>query len=333
MFEFENPSAFLLLLLIPILYIMRNLRLLSRISFDLNLSDWNGTNFIWNTKPRKILSGITRVLCIFFYINLVTALANPLHHTQQKIYSSRGATIFFVLDVSPSMAAKDIGDINRLESSKNAIRTLASVNDGADIGLIEMAQTASVIIPPTMDRKIFFQRLDSITAGELGDGTAIGNGISLAVYHLESISAAKKSIVLITDGENNAGSIHPYTAARLAGKKDISLYVVGIGTKGSVPLEYTDPKTGKFYSGYLESNFDTSSLSKTAAEGNGLFFEVESLQSLSQALSQINRNETVIQSYHVKKQAVCYYRHFIIAAIICIILAWIIRRIILLEVL
>lgn len=333
MVEFESPGAFILLLLVPVVYILRHIKVLSRITFALNMSDWNGANFSWDGRARKAFSIFVKILCIIFYVCLVIACASPVYHQQQKVYSSRGASIIFVVDVSPSMAARDIGELHRIEAAKNAIHSLALKNDGSEFGLVEMAETACLVIPPTMDRKVFFDRLDAMSVGELGDGTAIGNGLSMAIYHLENSPSEKKAVVLITDGENNAGSVHPNTAARLAKSKDISLYILGIGTRGVVPLDYVDPKTNRVYSGYLESNFDPTSLAKLAAECDGRFFETGSIVSLSQAISTIGKNESVMQSYHIKNNDTFYYQYFLLAAAIFASLAWIIRRIFLKEVL
>ena len=321
MFEFENPPAFFLLLLIPVLYILRYIKIFSRLSLPLNLSDWNGSNFKWKGNARKFLSVFGRVVCVLFYICLVFACADPVFHLQQKVYSSKGASVIFVLDVSPSMAAKDIGSQSRLEAAKNSIVSMAEMNGGAELGLV----------PPTMDRKFFLNRLKTVSVGELGDGTAIGTGLSCAIYHLEKSRSPKKSIVLITDGENNSGAVHPHTAARLAVNKDISLYILGVGTRGVVPIDYVDPKSNKIYSGYLESKFDTSSIARIASEGNGKFFEIESLSALSQAVSSISKNENVAQSYYIKNQDIFYYRQFLIAAVILACLAWIVCRLLLQE--
>lgn len=333
MLEFENPSAFFLFLVMPVVYMLRYMKILSRISLPLNLSDWDGENFKWNGTARTFLYAFEKLLCACFFACLVFAYANPVCRAPQKIYSSKGASIIFVVDASPSMAAKDIGTVYRIEAAKNAIAALAESNGGADLGLIEMAENAVLLVPPTMDRNLFFSRLNSISAGELGDGTAIGTGLACAVYHLEKSAAPKKSIVLITDGENNSGTVHPHTAARLALSKNISLHILGIGTKGSVPLEYVDPKTHRVYSGYLESNFDAESISKIAAEANGSFFEIESMPSLFQAISSVSKSEAVVQSYYMKNQDAFYYAHFLAAAVIFAVLAWIIRRVVLQEVL
>lgn len=333
MVDFENPSAFIFLLLIPVVYILRHIKVLSRITFAINLSDWNGSNFTWNGRSRKLFFILVKVFIVMFYICLIIACASPVYHKAQKVYSSRGASIIFVVDVSPSMAAKDIGETNRINAAKEAIHSLAVQNDGSEFGLVEMAESACLVLPPTMDRKIFFERLDKINVGELGDGTAIGNGLSLAIYHLEKSFSEKKAIVLITDGENNAGAVHPNTAAHLAKSKKISLYILGIGTRGIVPLDYVDPKNNKVYSGFLESNFDAVFLSKLALQCDGKFFETNSILSLSQAISTIGKNENVVQSYHIKNNDTFYYEYFLFAALLFVALAWIIKRVFLQEVL
>ncbi|HBG65000.1 MAG TPA: hypothetical protein DDW78_00815 [Treponema sp.] len=333
MMEFENPFAFFLLLLVPLLYFLRYLKLFRGITFPLTLSDWHGASFDWRQGGFGFLSVLARVLAVCAYACAVTAYAGPVVRHQQKVYSSRGADIVFVVDTSPSMAAKDIGGMTRLDAAKQAIRLLADSDGGDSFGLVEMARDAAVSVPPTMDRNVFFDKIDKLVVGGLGDGTAIGTGLSCALFHLERSGSERRCIVLITDGENNAGSISPYTAARLVREKQVSLYVLGIGTRGSVPLEYVDPKTGRMYSGYLKSEYDSQTLSKIASEADGKFFTVESLNALAHAFDSVARNESVAQSYRVRNYDTGYYGAFLLAAACFACLAWVIRRVLLQEVL
>lgn len=333
MMEFENPGAFFLLLLIPLFFFLRYVRIFSPITFPLTLGDWHGKFFNWNSRLRQIASTLSTVLAVSGFVSLIIAYSNPVIHHQEKIYSSRGADILFVLDTSPSMAAKDMSDMKRIDAAKQAIKALQSESTGDSVGLVEMAKEAAVVVPPTMDRNVFFSKLDDIVLGEMGDGTAIGNGLACAIMHLESSRSPRKSIVLITDGENNAGTIHPHTAAHLAHDKNISLYVLGIGTKGTVPLEYMDPITGKIYSGFLNSNYDSTVLAQIAAEGGGKFFEAESLSALSQTLDSVERSESLVQTYHIKNMDEEFYRLFIALGAAFLVFAVFIRRFALKEVL
>ena len=329
--SFQNPAAFLLLILIPVLFLLRKLGFFSKISFVITLSDWGGESFSWKGKVRRFASFLVMLLIILGYVSAVTALAGPIMYKQERVYTSRGTDILFVLDISPSMAAQDMNGVNRLETAKNSINYIVENNTGASFGVVAMAAESAVVVPPTMDHKLFLQRVNSIPIGNLGDGTAIGVGLSTAIYHLAGSSAPKKCIVLITDGENNAGSIHPETAAELAASQNITLYTLGVGSKGSAPIEYVDPKTNKKYSGYLNSSFDSTQLKLIASIANGRYFEAQTLNDLSLALLVITKNESVVQTYHSRTTSVEYYDKLIFISAVFLVLAWIIRRLYLKE--
>jgi Ca-activated chloride channel homolog len=329
--DFQNPAAFLLLLFVPVLYLLRWLGIFSRISLPVTFADWGGRAFEWKSSLRNFASHVSRVLTIAAFALAIAGLADPVVYHQEKVYTSRGADVLFVVDTSPSMAVKDIAGISRLDAARRAIRTLTADNGGFSFGLVAMASEAAVVVPPTTDHDIFLSRLDSLTVGNLGDGSAIGTGLSTAVYHLVSSSAPKKCIVLITDGENNAGSIHPETAAELAGKNNIQLYTLGIGTRGTVPLDYVDPKTGKVYSGYLDSNFDPTVLKQLALSAGGRYYGVQTIGELANALSAIGHDVNVVQTYHLKTSSERYYNRLLLASAVLFVLAWFIRRIYLQE--
>lgn len=333
MLVFENPQAFFWLLLIPIYFVLKKLGILSTISFPLVLSDWKGKSFEWKHPILNIASFIAKLFFSLGFACLCTALANPIISHQEKVYTSRGSEIIFVIDTSPSMAALDIGTSNRLEAAKQAVKLITENNAGAAYGLVAMASETALLVPPTMDHKMFMEQVNSLQLGRFGEGTAIGTGITSAVYHLITSKAPKKCIVLLSDGENNAGSIHPLTAAKVAKENDIAVYTLAIGTKGSVPVEYTDPNTGKKYSAYLESGFDTAQMKEIASETNGAYYSVETLDNLSQTLESISKKESVIQTYQIKNITKSYYLQVLSIGIIIIIIAWLLRRVYLKEVL
>lgn len=277
-------------------------------------------------------SAVSAVFGYAGFVFVVLALAEPVYYRQERVYTSRGTDIMFVIDVSPSMAARDIAGDRRIDAAKKAVQELASLNSGASFGIVAMAGEAAVIVPPTIDRSCFVSRLSEIQTGSLGDGTALGTGLCTAAAHLASSSSSKKCIVLVTDGENNAGAIHPDTASELAARNGITVYTLGIGAEGSAPIEYVDPQTGKKYSGYLQSSFDAASLRQIALLGGGRYFEVRSLADLSLALSVISRNESTVQSYHSKTTGIELYENLLAAACVCFIIGWIIKRVFLMEV-
>ena len=331
MINFQTPLAFLLLLLIPLLFILRKLHIFNIITFRVNLGDWNGKHFIWNGKLQKFLSVIATSLVFISFTLVVLAFADPVKVHQEKVYTSLGTDIVFVLDTSPSMAAKDINGLRRIDAAKDAIRTLALDKNGNRYGIVEFGSNASVAVPPTSDLDFFTGILSELDVGAMGNGSAIGDGLSTAIYHLSSSKAENKCIILLTDGENNAGAIHPETASELASSNNINLYVVGIGSKGKVPIEYTDPITGKLYSGHLNSDYSFDQLRKIATIGNGGFFEVKTIGDLQIALLSVSNTEAVTQDFTYKTKNKTYYDKFILVALILISIAWFIKRIVLKE--
>ena len=329
--NFENPAAFFLLLVIPLLFIFRKLKIFNQITFPAVLADWDGRSFSWKGRTQKFLSLLARIFFTAGFLISIAALAAPVFSNQEKVYTSLGTDIVFVVDTSPSMSAKDMDGGMRLDAAKAAIQSLTSANSGSRYGLVALGSNAAVLVPPTNDQNFFNERLSKLSAGSFGNGSAIGDGLSTAVCHLVSSSAPKKCIVLLTDGENNAGEIHPETASQLAADNDITVYVVGIGTKGRVPIEYTDPTTGKLYSGYLDSNFNPASLKKIAVISNGRYFEAQTIGELADTLAAVTKLESTSQNFTYRTVNKLYYRSFLTVAIILFILTWFIRTVILKE--
>lgn len=329
--NFTNPAAFLFLIIIPLLFILRKLKVFNKMTFPAVLEDWEGRHFEWNNKTQKIFSTLARVLRWIGFILVIIAFADPVYSLREKVYTSLGTDVVFVVDTSPSMAAKDVNGSTRLNAAKNAINTLSQNNSGCRFGIVTLGSNASVLVPPTSDIDSFSERLSTISVGALGSGSAIGDGISTAVCHLVSSTAPKKCIILLTDGENNAGEIHPETAAKIAAENQISIYVVGIGSKGTVPIEYTDPITGKQYSGYLDSDFNSASLKRISSIGKGRYFEVKSIEELSATLETVAKMETVSQSYTYRTFNKTYYQKFLLIAIIILSIACLIKYVFLRE--
>ena len=333
MLEFQNPAAFFLFLLIPLLYLLRYLKIFRQITFVAVLSDWNGKAFVLSGKIRKLLSILAKVVIFLGFASVITALADPVITRQEKVYTSLGTDIVFVIDTSPSMAAKDVGGLTRLDSAKETIRSVTAEYDGCRFGMVVLGSEASVFVPPTADINLFKGRLEDVKVGILGNGSAIGDGLSTAVCHLVSSSAKKRTIILLTDGENNAGQIHPETAAALASENDIPVYVIGIGTKGTVPIEYVDPLNGKVYSGYLDSSFNSASLRRIAAMTNGRYFEVTTVQEFQHTFETVIKTESVVQNYTFRTVTQSCFKKILLIAILLLCAGWFIKRIILREML
>lgn len=223
----------------------------------------------------------------------IFALAGPVSISTEAVFLDRGADVVFIVDASPSMSALDMDGKSRFSVAKRLVSDF-SYSRGADaVGLVAVGRDAALLVPPTVDHALFRERLDSLAIAELGDGTALGLGLSIAALHLRSSPAARKAAILLTDGENNAGDIHPSTAAAALRSIGVSLWVLGIGSAGEVPVDYVDPATGRRRTGLMDSRYDQESLRAIAAAGGGSFIPASTPAAFASAFSRFAESESL----------------------------------------
>ncbi|MCL2608666.1 MAG: VWA domain-containing protein [Treponema sp.] len=227
---------------------------------------------------------------------LAMAAAGPEYRKSEKVWLGRGADVMFILDVSPSMAAQDMGG-NRFELARGLLLDFAERRPADGIGVIGVGSDAALLLPPTVDRELLATRLAALELGELGDGSALGTALAMAAFHIGRSEAPRRVVILLSDGENNAGSIHPETAAAMIREVAASLWVVGIGSGGIVPIDYTDPFTRIRQSGMYDSGFDAEALKRLAEAGGGSWLHAPSAAAFAAAFADIDRQElTVLRS-------------------------------------
>ena len=326
MYSFLHPSALLLLFLIPLYQIALKTGFLNKMSLSLTLGDWNAEPFKWSSPTS---SGARRfsTFCVYVgFILVVFSLASPVRFRQEAMYSGEGSAIVFVIDVSPSMAARDIGTATRLEAAISSIRTFVLKRPGDSVALVALGSEAALLVPPTTDHATFFSRLNALKIGEMGDGTALGLGLAVAAVHLIERESLNASVILFTDGENNAGEINPRTAAALFPSHSIDFFLVGIGSSGEVLIEYDDPLSGKHYSGTLDSYFDETELREIASRGGGLFVPVTGMDDLENLFAKIGDSVPVTPVSWSRTLEDSLEYPFLVTAVVFFIVAWFIRR-------
>jgi Ca-activated chloride channel family protein len=244
------------------------------------------------------MDALVRVLRALEYggvLLLFISAAGPVIQTTETVWLNRGADILFVIDTSPSMAALDMDGASRFNAARKLIRAFAENRPSDGIGLAAVGSDAALLVPPTTDREVLFARLDGLRPGELGDGTALGMGLAVAVFHLEKSQAPRRAVALLTDGENNAGAIHPETAAAMLGDLGVSLWVIGIGSGGEVPIDYVDPYTRMRRTGLFDSRFDADALRRVSAAGGGTWISAPSADTLAAAFARLDDREMVVR--------------------------------------
>jgi Ca-activated chloride channel family protein len=249
-------------------------------------------------KPPVSLSSLIKLLRaveILGLLLLVIAPAGPLFLKTQTVWLSQGAEIVFVVDVSPSMACLDMNNKSRFEAARNLIRDFAKRRPSDTIGLVGVGRDASLLVPPTIDRDALLSRLDSLRLGELGDGTALGLGLAIAGLHISGSNAPRKAVVLLTDGENNAGAVNPSTGAEIIAEIGANLWIIAVGSNGQIPIDYVDPFTKIRRTGIFDSRFDAESLKLIAAKGNGVYIGAPSSDTLAESFMRLDQAEKTVQ--------------------------------------
>ena len=220
---------------------------------------------------RHRLRRILPVLRILAVIAFVLAFARPRSGTQIEEVTSEGVDIMLALDVSSSMQAEDFKPHNRLYVAKEEIKRFIERRTNDRIGLIVFARNSFTQCPLTIDYGVLLRFVDQIDFGVVEDGTAIGMAIANGVNRLRESEAKSKIMILLTDGDNNAGEIDPLTAANLATAFNVKIYTIGAGKPGNAMFPVQDPIFGKRYV-YQPTKIDEESLKEIADITGGQFF-------------------------------------------------------------
>jgi Ca-activated chloride channel family protein len=252
-------------------------------------------------------------LCLLF-----AGLARPQSGRSESRIVGEGIAIEIVLDISGSMEALDFQlagqDVSRLAAVKHVIQefVLGSRETGLSgrpddqIGLVAFGGFADSKCPLTLDHGALVDILQGleipkpvrdhqgrvINAQALQEelATAIGDGVAVAVDRLRGASAKSKVLVLLTDGDNNAGVVDPREAARIAAESGIRVYTIGIGRNGVVPI----PQEDDFGNRVLvpaQFRIDEELLRDMARSGGGRYFHAADSEGLTQVYAEIDKLE------------------------------------------
>ncbi len=284
--QFANPEYFYLLLIIPLMiawYIFR----LEKKAPSIKVSTFAGFGQS-KTTFRQVARHSLFVLRVIGVGLLITALARPQSSSEKKSVTTEGIDIVIALDVSTSMLAEDFKP-NRLGAAiKTAMEFVDSRPDDR-IGLVVFAGESYTQCPVTIDHDILKNLFASIKPGVITDGTAIGMGLSTAVSRLKDSKAKSKVIILLSDGENNAGFIAPETASDIAKTFGIRVYTIGVGSRGKAPYPFDTP-FGKQYRN-IDVKIDEALLKSIAGNTNGQYFRATNNKTLEQIYKKIDKLE------------------------------------------
>ena len=304
--SFNTPSA---LLLLPLLLPLVAWRILG--NRDEQSVTFSSTAFADQIEPtlRQRLTWLPPTLLLLGLALLIVCLAGPREGEKKTIVDTEGVAMQLVVDRSPSMQAMDfkIGgeEVDRLTAIKDVAGRFVLGDDDLGgrvsdlIGLITFAGITDAVTPPTLDHAFLVSRLNETKFVERRDetGTAIGDAIGLAIEKLAAIGKNRKKpikskiVILLTDGENNAGTLEPLQAADLAKTLGIKIYTIGMGTKGLAKMPSFTDRWGRLHYEMTRVNIDEETLSAIADSTGGKYFRATDTKSLEGVYAEIDQLE------------------------------------------
>jgi Ca-activated chloride channel homolog len=242
---------------------------------------------------------VLRMLCLGA---LIIAMARPQEVMKEEDITADGIDIILVMDLSSSMLAQDFRP-DRLEVSKRVASEFVDKRKYDRIGLAVFAGEAFTQCPLTTDHVVLKEFLESLQCGLLEDGTAIGMGLATAVNRLKDSEAKSKVVILLTDGDNNAGYIKPITAAEIAREFGVKVYTIGVGTRGKALAPVSRRSDGQYIFGLATVQIDEELMTKIADMTGGKYFRATSERALEKIYIDIDRLEkTKIETTTIKRE-------------------------------
>ncbi|MCE2399457.1 VWA domain-containing protein [Candidatus Poribacteria bacterium] len=277
----------------------------------IRFGELEGIRQIPKTPAVKLLP-LLKVIRFIVIALLIFTLARPQLSQSQERRFAEGINIFLALDVSESMRAEDFKDANRLQTAKSVIQDFLRNRESDRIGLVVFSGESFTLCPLTLDYSVLVELLDNVEVamgGQLQDGTAIGDAIATTTHRLRDSEAKTKIVILLTDGENNAGTIDPGTAASLAQSFGIRVYTIGMGKEEGARIPYEDTTFGKRYREEL-TYLDEDTLKQIANTTGARYFRATDVQSLKQVYAEIDQLEKTkfkVVSYTERQELAAYF--------------------------
>lgn len=236
-------------------------------------------------------------------ILIIIALARPQIVEDKREVKQQGYDLMLAIDLSGSMLAEDYerGNerINRLQAIKPVIQAFISQRTSDRIGMVVFAGRAYTLAPLTFDHAWLGRQVERLKLGLIEDGTAIGDGLGVALTRLEQAQRTDDTkrkgafVVLMTDGANNRGVLSPEQAADIAKARGIPVYTIGAGKDGLVPMPVFDDNGNKIGYRRAISDLDEGQLRAMADSTGGKFFRAFDLDTTEKAFAAIDAAQKI----------------------------------------
>lgn len=285
---FAQPYLLSLLLLLPLL-MWQYRRMANKRHVTLQVSRMNAMRGVktWVVYVRNWLQALRWAALAL----IIMAMARPQRLWHEEKIEAEAIDIMLVMDISPSMLTRDFMP-DRLSVAKQMAADFVGKRQYDRIGLAVFSGGAFTQCPLTMDRRVLQAFLHNLRVGDLPDGTAIGMGLATAVDRLKDSPSKSKVVVLLTDGEQNAGDLGPLQSAAIAKALGVRVYTIGLGTSGEAAAPVRRNPNGTYTFAMRRTQFDSQLLVQMATHTGGQFFRAQSPEDLQEIYRDIDRMET-----------------------------------------
>ncbi len=332
MMQFATPLAFLLFL--PWAYaVYRMLRHSRSQALPFPALSMVPTSITW----RQRISTLPPLLLALGSAALIVAAARPQSMLSKSRKSTEAIAIEMTVDISGSMMALDFTKPGappserktRLDVVKETFAEFVKHRPDDLIGLVAFGGYATTRCPLTLDHTALLHVLSAVKvpgqdgepADQMESMTAIGDGLAMACARLASVTNVETRIViLLSDGESNAGIITPEQATALAKQQGVKVYTIGVGTTGLADAIGKD-MFGREFIGKMEVHMDEAELKRIAKETDGLYFNVMNKDALERALEEINKLQKTSIDATVYSRYKEDFLRFLIPGLIAVVLA------------
>ncbi len=294
---FHDPLWLLALLALPLLVWVRGRRGAPVLVVPFAAA-WHRPSIIPSSRWPAVLAAVGLVL-------LVVALARPQKVEDKREVKQQGYDLMLAIDLSGSMLAEDYerdGErINRLQAIKPVVQAFINQRVSDRIGIVVFAGRAYTLAPLTFDHDWLARQIERLKINMVGfeDGTAIGDGLGIALTRLEQSGREEGNkrkgafIVLLTDGANNRGLLTPEQATELAKARGVPVYTMGAGRDGLVPMPVFDDNGNKIGYRRAIADLDEGALQQIAEATGGKFFRVAETDTIEKAFAAIDKAQKI----------------------------------------
>jgi len=297
---FAHPYLLLLLLLLPALAWLKGKVGFQPAFLYSSVQLVRGITGITRSRAGAILARMRWLALALFFV----ALARPQIGEGETKVTASGVDIVVAIDLSGSMSSEDFElkgqRVNRLAIAKDVLQKFVDKRPNDRIGLVAFARDAYIAAPLTLDHDFLLQNLERLEiATPDRDGTAIGSALTAALNRLRELKSKSKMVILMTDGQNNAGNVPPLTAAEAAETLAVKVYTIGVGTRGMAPIPFIDPFGRKRYD-QQPVDIDEATLQQISGRTGGKYYradKTETLRSIYDEIDRLEKTEAIVKKY------------------------------------